>query len=110
MTPSINSFATSPGIKFGRTETHRGTTDAASKPAPGRDSECRAPKIERGTDSAEFSRESLWFALSNAENAEGGKSAFRAGLVESVRRMIDSGEYDTPERLDAAADSLIEGL
>lgn len=110
MTPSINSFATSPGFKFGRTESHRGTTDSPSTSAPGRDGECRAPKIERDADSAEFSRESLRFAPSNAANAEGGNSAFRASLVESVRRMIDSGRYDTAERLAAAADSLIEGL
>ena len=37
-------------------------------------------------------------------------SSVRLELVESVRRRLRLGDYDTPERLDAALDQLLQRL
>jgi hypothetical protein len=40
----------------------------------------------------------------------GGDSTIRAGLVARVRQQIADGEYDTPERWEAAIDQLARAL
>lgn len=66
----------------------------ADRAAPGR--------IERPSDRVELSdRARLLNKLSQLP-------AVRQDLVDSVRQQIESGEIDTPGRLDAALDSMID--
>ena len=116
MALSINSsFATSPGTKFARVEQARKADGLSiSAKAAGRAEESRASRIERGADTAEISDVALWFSTGRASGARASSQAdagrVRGGLVESIRQMIESGAYDTTERLDAAADAMIESL
>ncbi|MBX3377654.1 MAG: flagellar biosynthesis anti-sigma factor FlgM [Phycisphaeraceae bacterium] len=69
---------------------------AIDRPAPGR--------VERPSDRVELSdRARLLSKLSQLP-------AVRQDLIDQVRRQIEAGEYDTPGRLDAALDGLVDDL
>ncbi|MBL8999863.1 MAG: hypothetical protein JNK25_01850 [Phycisphaerae bacterium] len=103
MTPSIQSaFATTPGhaigsgVRFARTEQTR--SEPVLRPSssmPGRSEAARAPRILRETDSAEIGA------------PQGDAPSTRSALIARVRALIAAGQYDTAERLEAAADTLI---
>ncbi len=58
----------------------------------------RPPARRKGEDLAEWSRKAR-------EMPE-----VRRDLVDRVRAEIDAGQYETPEKLDAAVDRLLEDL
>ena len=106
MAPSIQSaFATTPGhaigsgVRFARTEQTRSEPVLRPSPSvPGRTETARAPRVVRERDSVE---------IGAAQSAE---SPTRSALIAHVRALIAAGRYDTTERLEAAADSLIRAI
>jgi anti-sigma28 factor (negative regulator of flagellin synthesis) len=70
-----------------------------AKPASDRQSE-RAS--ERPSDRVELSERAKYLAKLHQV------PAVRQGLIDQVKAQIESGEYDTPEKFDAALDGLIE--
>ena len=49
--------------------------------------------------------------MKNDKKQESGKDkGIRRDLVDRVRREIEAGTYDTPEKWDAALDRLLESL
>jgi len=61
-------------------------------------------RIERPSDRVELSdRARLLNKLANLPSV-------RQDLVDSVKRQIETGKYDTPERFDAALDSMVDDV
>lgn len=58
----------------------------------------------RSKDQVEFSNVARYLSDLKAGPAE------RSELIARVREQIDAGQYDTPERLEAAIDGVIEDL
>ncbi|MBS0198132.1 MAG: hypothetical protein JSR77_15365 [Planctomycetes bacterium] len=96
MSPSIENFGTSPAFDIARI--FGAQSDAAVEP----DAAHTSAQPGREADSVELSDAALWFSMN-----DGG---IRRGLVEDVRARIANGSYDTTDRLEAAADSLINSL
>lgn len=75
------------------------TTTRAGEPEPG-----RIPGRDRGEDSVEFSSHVQHLV----ELKNGGP--VRAELVNRIRSEIAEGSYETPEKLDAASEELLDDL
>ena len=75
--------------------------DAAASAAPGREAG-GAPPAPRSGDQVEVSVTARLMARLKAE------PDIRADLVERVRGEIAEGKYETPERMDAALDQMID--
>lgn len=58
----------------------------------------------RSKDQVEFSNVARYLSDLKAGPAE------RSELIAQIRQEIDAGNYDTPEKLDAAIDGVIEDL
>ncbi len=82
-----------------------GRLDPVIEAAPRMVSDRSSPgRVERPSDRVELSdRARLLNKLSKLP-------AVRQDLVDQVRRQIESGEYDTPGRLDAAINELVDDM
>lgn len=112
-----NQFSTTPGVSFARTEYARSIQKTPSREshAAGFRDQPRTPRIDPKDDSIQISEVAMWFSRleSDAPAAHRGHengSSIRSGLVNSIRSLIESGAYDTTQRMDAAADAMIESL
>jgi hypothetical protein len=63
-----------------------------------------SPPARQGDDVAEFSESAL--TLTRREDL----TNLRAGLIDSVRRQIEEGGYESPEKLDVAVERLFAEL
>ena len=69
---------------------------------PGHDAEPKAAR--RGTDQVEVSNLARSMSRLNQE------PPVRQDLIDRVRGEIEAGHYETPERLDAALDKMIDSI
>ncbi|HBE66652.1 MAG TPA: flagellar biosynthesis anti-sigma factor FlgM [Planctomycetaceae bacterium] len=66
-----------------------------------------APSAPRPTDSLQLSAEAQQLSQAQAAN-EVGQDGIRVEKVAALRQAIADGSYETPEKLDAALDRLLD--
>ena len=90
---SIPSGSSAPGV-------HAASAVLGASRTVGRP-EAAAPA--RGTDRAEFSEVATYLSKLR-------RMPVREDLIERVRQLIADGEYETPEKLDAAVEEIMKDL
>lgn len=84
------------------------TLSPTARPKPANGTESHAPAQLQANDILDFSSEAQALSQASATASAQASPAVRWEKVDSIRQAIASGTYETPERMSAALDRVLD--
>lgn len=93
-----------PSLVAGVVDHARSAGPGGARPSAGRNESARGEVARRGPDRVEVSAVATYLSKSRLS------PPIRQDLVDTVRRQIAAGTYDTADKLDAAIDEMLKDI